>query len=301
MYPALRALGDRLYDLQGVAVEHHEASIAGVRTHWVTSGPESGPPVLLVHGAGGAAALWYATLPALVAAGHRVVVPDVPGHGESDAPRWRAGEVVGEVVNWLESFAAGTVENPIYIGHSYGGYLGLLSWLRRPGRYRAMVLVAAAGFIPGRSRWLRLWSAPVIGEIVLGRARSNRKLIERMVRGMAPRADEIPAGQAALDFGVAMGARDGVARFRLALVRGTNTATGKQEWSTAHRVGEVTCPVLVVQGPHDFLPAGYARRAAAAMPAATYVEIPGTGHLPHMEAAPEFNRALVDWLATLKK
>src|ERR1041384_2217200 len=42
----------------------------------------SGPPVVLVHGLGGAAGNWLRVAPAL-ARSHRVIVPDLPGHGGS--------------------------------------------------------------------------------------------------------------------------------------------------------------------------------------------------------------------------
>lgn len=45
-----------------------------------------GDTILLIHGMAGSSATWDAVLPKL-AAHHRVIAPDLPGHGESDKPR----------------------------------------------------------------------------------------------------------------------------------------------------------------------------------------------------------------------
>lgn len=46
----------------------------------------AGPAVLLVHGHPRTHATWYGVAPGLVAAGYRVVCPDLRGYGESDVP-----------------------------------------------------------------------------------------------------------------------------------------------------------------------------------------------------------------------
>ena len=56
----------------------HVAKIGGIRTRYWVGG--SGPPLVLVHGLGGAA-LNFTLLAPLLADHHRVLVPDLPGHG----------------------------------------------------------------------------------------------------------------------------------------------------------------------------------------------------------------------------
>src|SRR5207302_2103144 len=63
---------------------HREASVNGVRLHYVEAG--SGPLVVLLHGF---PELWYSwrrQLPALAAAGYRALAPDLRGYNESDKP-----------------------------------------------------------------------------------------------------------------------------------------------------------------------------------------------------------------------
>ena len=59
----------------------HFAEIDGIRTRYFLAG--EGPPLTLVHGLGGAASNWTELAP-ILAERHRVLVPDLPGHGGSD-------------------------------------------------------------------------------------------------------------------------------------------------------------------------------------------------------------------------
>src|SRR5947208_14914143 len=63
-------------------LEERFAEIKGVRMRYFLGG--EGPPLILVHGLGGAAANWTELVPLLVRR-HRLLVPDLPGHGGSTA------------------------------------------------------------------------------------------------------------------------------------------------------------------------------------------------------------------------
>src|SRR2546429_6037312 len=63
-------------------LEERFAEIKGVRMRYFVGG--DGPPLLLVHGLGGAASNWTELVP-LLARRHRLLVPDLPGHGRSTA------------------------------------------------------------------------------------------------------------------------------------------------------------------------------------------------------------------------
>lgn len=58
----------------------------GWRMHYIDEGPRDAPPVLLLHGNPTWGYLWREALPALLAGGHRVVVPDQIGFGLSEKP-----------------------------------------------------------------------------------------------------------------------------------------------------------------------------------------------------------------------
>ena len=112
--------------LPGLVESVHEAR--GVRLR-IFSGGE-GPPLLLLHGFGGAA--WNYTELAPLLARRRLVVPDLPGHGGSPTlSEYTFAGVADAVAPLLDP--AGTV----VVGHSFGGVVGL-HLARRPG-VRAVV------------------------------------------------------------------------------------------------------------------------------------------------------------------
>src|SRR3954462_11970258 len=121
------------------------ADIKGVRMRYFVGG--EGPPLLLVHGLGGAASNWTELVP-LLAARHPLLVPDLPRHG---------GPTALPAVSGLEPFAdrvalvaerEGMLPAPV-VGHSLGGMIVLRMALRRPEDVPVIVLAAAAGLSVG--------------------------------------------------------------------------------------------------------------------------------------------------------
>ena len=83
-----------------------------------------GSPVLLLHGFPDSAALWRHQIPALVAAGHRVIAPDLRGFGSSDRPADPAAygmpTLVGDALGVLGALG---VERTAVVGHDWGAAL----------------------------------------------------------------------------------------------------------------------------------------------------------------------------------
>jgi pimeloyl-ACP methyl ester carboxylesterase len=131
-------------DLPGF--EERVEKIKGVRVRYFVAG--SGSPVVLVHGLGGASSNWVELAPLLVDS-HRVVAPDLPGHGGSSplaaAPNLNpfADRVAGVLAS--EHIAAATV-----VGHSFGGSVALRLAMRHPRLVGALVLAGAAGISSSR-------------------------------------------------------------------------------------------------------------------------------------------------------
>src|SRR5262245_54090214 len=154
-----------------------------------------GPPLVLVHGLGGAASNWTELAPLLLQ-GRRLLVPDLPGHGGSTALPGVSG---------LEPFAdrvaavmerEGMLPAPV-IGHSLGGMVVLRLALRRPDAVLVVVLAGAAGLsiggVWGRNL-LSIFTAVRPGRIA-ARHRSlvsRSRLLRRLVFGFVSVAD--PAG-----------------------------------------------------------------------------------------------------------
>jgi pimeloyl-ACP methyl ester carboxylesterase len=125
----------------------------------------NGPPLVCVHGLGGTVENWRALAPALVAR-HRVLVPDLPGHGGSsllpEAPH------VDSLADAILAIAdAEEIRDAVWVGHSLGGVVAIRAAVLRPEAVRALVLAAAAG-IGSASRAAQVTLA------VLGAARPGR-------------------------------------------------------------------------------------------------------------------------------
>ena len=102
-----------------------------------------GRPVLLLHGLGGAARNWERIARELTAR-HRVVAPDLPGHGGSEPLARGAG--LEAFVECLDALLSGLRAAPALVaGHSFGAQLGLALAARRPELVRGLLTVSPSG------------------------------------------------------------------------------------------------------------------------------------------------------------
>uniref|UniRef100_A0A667XBS9 AB hydrolase-1 domain-containing protein n=1 Tax=Myripristis murdjan TaxID=586833 RepID=A0A667XBS9_9TELE len=106
----------------------------GVRTHYVEMG--SGPPVLLCHGFPESWYSWRYQIPALAAAGFRVLALDMKGYGESTAP---PGVCVCSSVSDLMTFMDKMcLPQVTLVGHDWGGTVVWTMAQYHPERVRAV-------------------------------------------------------------------------------------------------------------------------------------------------------------------
>ena len=125
---------DRKHRLEGF--EERELEWRGTRLHYAAGG--DGPPLILVHGLGGTIENWRALAPPL-AARHRVLVPDLPGHGRSELlPEARDVDALAEAVLGIAD--AEEAGDAVWIGHSLGGLVALRAAVLRPDAVRGLVL-----------------------------------------------------------------------------------------------------------------------------------------------------------------
>lgn len=118
-------------------VDQRTLVVNGVRLAHELYGPESGPPVVLLHALGEDARSWRTVAPRL-AAERRVYALDLRGHGGSAWPGTYSLELmVSDVLGFLDALGPGTVD---LVGHSLGGIVAYLLAQEHPHRVARLVL-----------------------------------------------------------------------------------------------------------------------------------------------------------------
>lgn len=92
-----------------------------VTLHVVDRGPVDGDPVVLLHGWPDSTHLWRHQIPALAAAGFRVVAPDQRGFGRSDAPTDRSSYRIRSIIGDFQAVLTDTGFDAVHlVGHDWG-------------------------------------------------------------------------------------------------------------------------------------------------------------------------------------
>lgn len=226
------------------------------------------PTLVLIHGAGDHAGAW-STVAADLVRDHRLVIPDLPGHGDSQPAEGvlPMETVFGGVVGLLraEVTAADGADDrpaPVVVGNSLGGWLALLVGRAHPDLASRLVVVNG-GAIPG----------PEDPDLLLPKDRQEAQRILDLVGAPGP----LP--EAVLDDLVRRLNAGGLPRFM--------AADDHPDYELSGRLHEVSVPVDLVWGDLDgYLPMDYARAHLAALPAARLTVIEDCGHIP-MRYCPE--------------
>ena len=161
--------------LDGAPVSERRLTLAGQPTAVLEGG--DGPPVVLLHGPGEFAACWLQVIPELVRT-HRVIAPDLPGHGASgiaDAPLDTAA-----VTAWVGELVERTCPSPpALVGHLLGGAIATRFAIGHPDRVGRLVLVDTYGLG-------RFWPTPRYAlAMVAYAARPTEGTQERLFRQCA--------------------------------------------------------------------------------------------------------------------
>jgi pimeloyl-ACP methyl ester carboxylesterase len=259
----------------------------GVRLWYEEIGPATGPPVLLVMGAG-ASAIWWPpeVVERLVRAGFRVIRFDnrdigLSTHVPADAPDYTLEDMVGDTLGLLDGVG---IESAHLAGVSLGGMMIQALALQHPERARSLCLISST---PGPDDRL---SRPAEQLLAFFETPADPDPIEQEVRiGRAFAGTRFPLDEVA---------------YRKLLVadrtRGTNPNNKQGQAlrrapSRLEALERLRLPTLVVHGTEDpVFPYDHAEALARAIPSARLVPWKGVGHEMPQQLMPELGDLLVE-------
>ncbi|HSP38101.1 MAG TPA: alpha/beta fold hydrolase [Frankiaceae bacterium] len=274
---------------------------AGIRTAYLEAGPKDAPPVVLIHGLGATNGSMLTTLWDL-ARDHRVIAPDLPGHGATEAvDDCYDAAFLGR---WLSAFfdAVGA-ERPVLIGNSLGGRTALEAGLEYPDKVGGLVLLAPAvafrklrQFVPLVRKLNPQWASLPVP--------MTRKMAEMELRHMfaVPERISLAAYDAAVDEFVRVWKRRSSRVAFFCALRSIYLDEAFGEKGFWDRLPTLQTPALFIWGGRDRLvPHGFARHVSEALPHSETVVFPDCGHVPQFELPDETHAHVRDFLRRVER
>lgn len=236
---------------------------ADLTLHYLDANPDATRTILLLHGLGANGNSWLPQVPALVAAGYRVLAPDLRGFGQSSYPG-RSG--IDAMAHDAAALVRAVVDGPVDVaGLSMGGTVALQMALDHGALVRRLVLINTcarlrprhpAGWLFYLTRYLALYALGPRGQARLVARRTFPHAHQEELRGSF--AEQIAQANW---------------QGYLAALRALGC------FNVFPRLGEVRAPTLVLSGEHDrTIPLAFQQGLVAGIAGARQVILAGAGH-----------------------
>lgn len=240
-----------------------------------------GVPVIFLHGFPFNRHIWDDLIPDLAPHAH-LILPDLRGFGQSPVSEdVLTMELLAEDVRYLMDHLG--LDRAALVGHSMGGYVALAFAHLYPQRLTGLALIASHADPDSPAR--REARYQTVAQI---RERGILPLLEDMPQRLTPNP----------------GVQEKVRQFIQACSpqAAIQALLGMAERADANNwLREIHLPFLVVNGSADpLIDPARIRAMLESIPTATWVELPGIGHMPMLEAPAELARALISWMQQLQ-
>lgn len=260
-------------------------SIGNRKVQYDFAGPKEGPVVCLAHSLSADSGVWVEQLPALLAAGWRVLRLDMRGHGGSDPgpDDCTMLDLAGDVVQALDALHLAKVH---FVGLSIGGMIGQTLAIHHADRLQSLMLSGtSAEPVPGGKA---MWDA--------------RFAAIRAAGSLEPLADDTMKRWFTDGFRARRPDRWEQVRSTVAANSPAGYVAGARAiigFDARAQLPGVRTPTLVVCGDEDVgtPPAGN-RLIAELIPGARYEEIASARHIPMVEHPETYDKILLGWLAS---
>jgi pimeloyl-ACP methyl ester carboxylesterase len=233
---------------------------------------------------------------------HRVIAPDLPGHGATEAVKdCYDAAFLGR---WLSSFFdAVQVERPVLVGNSLGGRTALEAGMEYPDKVGGLVLLSPAvafrkmrQFVPLVRRLNPQWASipvPMTRKMAMLELRSMFAVPERI----SPAAFD-----AAVDEFLRVWHRRSSRVAFFCALRSIYLDEAFGEKGFWDRLPDLQAPALFIWGRRDRLvPHGFARHVSQALPNSETVVFPDCGHVPQFELPDQTHAHIRDFLTRLER
>jgi pimeloyl-ACP methyl ester carboxylesterase len=244
----------------------HWTNVDGYRIHYYVMGPDSGPPLVLIHGLGARAEDWANLAPYFSRAGFRVYLPDLPGYGQSEMPAnfsYSIADQAQVVVGFLDALRLQQVDLG---GWSMGGWIVQVVAIHHPKRVNRLMLFDSAGLY-ARPDWNTALFTPTTPEQI---AQLNALLM--------PNPPAVPSFVAADILRISKSHAWVIQRALSSMLTGRDT--------TDNLLPQLKMPVLIVWGALDRItPFDQAQRIHTLLPQSQLDVIQGCGHLAPSQCA----------------
>ena len=277
------------------SVRERMVMLNGYEFRYLDSG--EGPAVLFIHGLTGSSRNW-AHLVDMLNTDHRILVPDLHGHGASAKPMgdYSLSAHAATLRDLLDRLG---IDRVTLVGHSLGGGIAMQFCYLFPERVERLVLVASGGFGRSVSPLLRSatlpgaeWVLPLIASSwVRARAEAVGRSLAKL--GWRPSPDVTEAWRGFTSLADADARRAFLATTRSVIDPGGQTVAAYD-----HLPMVVEIPTLVVWGTRDrMIPTWHATTAQQAIPGSRVELFEGAGHYPQLDQPERFAEVLSDFMS----
>lgn len=257
----------------------------GYRIHYLDEG--QGPVIVFLHGSGSGAcgySNFKGNYPALVAAGYRVILPDLIGYGYSDKPadvEYPLSFFIECVKQTLDAIG---VSKYTLVGNSLGGAIALGFALAHPQNVEKLVLMAPGG-VEDQPDYFKMPGMAVMKEIFMSAEPVTPARLRLFMEGALVYDKSVIDDQLVNE------------RHALMLMQNPQVVKTMSVPNMTPRLGEIKCPALGFWGINEkMMPETGIMKLAKGVPNLRMITVPNCGHWVMVEHRDMFNRTVIDFL-----